>query len=385
MAQKKLIVLGCGRIGATIARDLARDANLAVTVADSAADNLQCAAERAKTANLATLTADLSSAERVQDLVTDFDVVVGALPSRFGYQTLQAVIDAGKPYCDISFLIEDATELSERATSRGVTAVYDCGVAPGLANMIIGHCAAQLDETHNVVYYVGGLPHRRVWPFEYKAPFAPADVIEEYTRPARMIEHGQEVTRPALSEPELLDFPDVGTLEAFNTDGLRSLIHTVPAQNMREKTLRWPGHAELMRALRESGFFSQETLDVGGTAVRPLDLTSRLLFDAWRLDPGEREFTILRVVVEGLLASERVRFTYELYDEYDAATDEHSMARTTGFPCAIVARMLASGEYNNPGVHPPEILGRQSGMLDRIITELEQRGVTLSAKRETVA
>jgi saccharopine dehydrogenase-like NADP-dependent oxidoreductase len=128
-----------------------------------------------------------------------------------------------------------------------VTAVVDCGVAPGLSNMMCGAAAARLDPLESVEIYVGGLPAERHWPFDYKAGFAPWDVLEEYTRPARIVEHGQIVLKEPLSEPELLEFPGVGTLEAFNTDGLRSLAYTLKAPFMKEKTLRWPGHAELMR------------------------------------------------------------------------------------------------------------------------------------------
>ncbi len=180
----------------------------------------------------------------------------------------------------------------------------------------------------------------------------------------------------------MIEFPGVGLLEAFNTDGLRSLLKTIIATNMKEKTLRYPGHIQLMRILRETGFLRKDEIDVGDVKVRPLDLTSKLLFPLWELEPGESEFTVLRVIVEGRKADRRIRYTYELYDEYDASTGQTSMARTTGFPCAIVARMLARGEINEKGVLPPEFLGRQPGMLDKVTKELSARGVHLTSKSE---
>lgn len=371
----KAIVLGCGLVGATMARDLAADESFDVAVVDVSEKNL---ARVAGQGNLRTARADLGTAEHVRSLIKDFNLVVGAMPSTLGFMVLRTVIEAGKPFADISFMAEDALELDALAKERGVTAVVDCGVAPGLANMIIGHCDAELDATDSVAFYVGGLPKRPKWMYQYKAPFAPADVLEEYTRPARLIENGKLVIKPALSEPEIMEFPKIGLLEAFNTDGLRSLLRTIKAPNMKEKTLRYPGHIQLMRILRETGFFRKDEIEVRGVKVRPLDVTAKLLFPMWELEPGEEEFTVLRVIVEGRKSGQRMRHTYDLYDEYDAKTGQTSMARTTGFPCAIVARMLARGEIEEKGVLPPELLGRHAGMMEKMTKELDARGVHIT-------
>ena len=192
------------------------------------------------------------------------------------------------------------------------------------------------------------------------------------------------MVRPALSEPELIDFPRVGTLEAFNTDGLRSLLRTLEVPNMKEKTLRYSGHAALMRVFRETGLFDKKEIEVGGVKVRPLDVTSRLLFPKWAFQPGEEEFTVFRGVIEGGQGGRRLRYTYDLYDEYDRATGTSSMARTTAFPCVIVARMMARGEIREPGVFPPEILARRDGFLDEIVRELKTRGVNLTERIEEI-
>ncbi len=381
---KKAIVLGCGLVGRAIAEDLAADAALEVTVADVSESNL--ARTRAEL-RLKRMQADLSSAEGIARAVAPFDLVVGAMPSALGLMVLRTVIESRRPYADISFMAEDATQLSGLARERGVTAVVDCGVAPGLANVFIGRAAAQLAHVTDAVYYVGGLPRARTWPYEYKAPFAPLDVLEEYTRPARFIEKGEVVTRPALSEPELMDFEQVGTLEAFNTDGLRSLLTTIKADNMKEKTLRYPGHAALMRALRETGYFGREEITLkGGAKVRPIEVTSRLLFPLWELKPGEAEFTLLHVRVAGRdAAGAAVRHVYHLFDQNDPATGHSSMARTTGYPCALVARMILEGRFNEPGVHPPEVLGRDEGIVRDLLRRLETRGVRVESRVEAVA
>ncbi len=370
--KKRAIVLGCGLVGATMARELAADPEFEVTAADFAQSNLDKLRDKI---GIRTLRVDLSDPSGVKEAIVDQDVVLGALPSRIGLQTLDAVIRGGKCYCDISFMPEDARRLDSLARKHAATAVVDCGVSPGLSNMMVGHAVAQLDRADRADIYVGGLPRVRHWPYQYKAPFAPSDVIEEYTRPARIVENGKIVVKPALSDPELMDFPPAGTLEAFNTDGLRSLLETVRVPNMREKTLRYPGHIELMRVLRATGYFDENEIEVKGIKIRPRDLTAKLLFPKWTYEQGEEEFTVLKVQVEGQRAGKPTRYTYDLYDEYDRTNGTSSMARTTGFPCVIVARMLALGRFTDRGVFAPETLAQEKGIFEFMVNELDRRGV----------
>jgi saccharopine dehydrogenase-like NADP-dependent oxidoreductase len=244
-----------------------------------------------------------------------------------------------------------------------------------MSNLILGHLETVLDTVDRFACYVGGLPVERRWPYEYAAVFSPIDVIAEYTRPARVVEHGRVVTHPALSGQELLDLPGVGTLEAFNTDGLRSLLRTVSIPDMSEKTLRYPGHAERMRMLRETGFFSEKPVDVAGQRVRPIDLTSRLLFPAWQLGEGEEDLTVMRVEVEGRREGVRRRHTFDLLDRFDRASTTTSMARTTGYTCTAGVQAVVRGLYREPGLAPPELLGRAAGCYDLFMSHLEQRGV----------
>ena len=180
---------------------------------------------------------------------------------------------------------------------------------------------------------------------------------------------------PALSEPELLDFPGVGTLEAFNTDGLRTLLHTVAAPFKKEKTLRYPGHIEKMRMLREAGFFGTTPLKVGEAMVAPMDLTTRLLFPLWKFEEGEEDFTIMRVIVEGMKDGRSERHVVDLLDRYDRATGTTSMARTTGFTCTAAVRMVAAGLYRRKGISPPEFVGREPGCWPFIRADLARHGV----------
>jgi saccharopine dehydrogenase-like NADP-dependent oxidoreductase len=372
---KRIAVLGCGLVGSTIVRDLARETDLSIVAVDVSLDNL---ANVASLPRVDTRREDLGSAAGVRAAVAGADAVVGAVPGWMGTAVLRAVIEQGIPISDISFAPENPLALDALAKEKGVTAIVDCGVSPGLSNLAVGRAAAKLEQLESAVIYVGGLPVERHWPYEYRIVFSATDVIEEYTRPARLVEGGRIVVKPALSEPEPVSFPGVGTLEAFNTDGLRTLIDTVDAPYMKEKTLRYPGHAERMRMLRESGFFSETPERVGDVEVVPRALTERLLFRAWKRPVHEEELTVLRVTARGRQNGKSVVQTFELYDRTDRATGETSMARTTGFPCSIMAQVLARGEFRRPGILPPELFAGDDAVYAKLVAELARRGVNFT-------
>ncbi len=370
----KIVVLGCGMVGRVVAQDLSDGHDVtAVDVSDRSLARLAGTRVRG-------LRADLADPARVRDAVAGADLVVGAVPGFMGFATLRTVIEAGRNVVDISFFPEEAFDLDEAARAKGVTAVVDCGVAPGMSNLVLGHHLAGM-TVQDFRCYVGGLPVRRDYPFEYKAPFSPADVIEEYVRPARYVENGHVVVKPALSDPELMRFPEVGTLEAFNSDGLRSLLRTAAVPRMIEKTLRYPGHIEYIRALRETGFFSREPLDVGGARVRPLDVTSMILFRDWKLHEDDDEFTIMRMVVAGEEAERQVTYTYDLFDRRDPETGFSSMARTTGFPAAAAARLVVEGRFRRPGICPPEFIGGDEDAFRFMFAYQEARNVRYRVTR----
>jgi saccharopine dehydrogenase-like NADP-dependent oxidoreductase len=374
----KIVVLGTGRVGGAIALDLANDAEFQVTVVDVSPASL----DALKRSDIATLQADLGDAAALERVVKDHDLVVGAMPGSMGLETMRRVLQCKKDIIDISFFGEDPFVLDDLARKNDLVAVMDIGIAPGFWNVIIGYLETVLDELSNCLCYVGGLPVVRTWPYDYKAPFSPSDVVEEYTRPARYVVDGKVVTKPALSEPELIDFPGAGTLEAFNTDGLRTLIKTCKAPMMKEKTLRYPGHIEKMRMLRETGFFSKEPIEVGGAKVRPLDFTSKLLFPVWHLGEGEEDLTVMQVVIEGVRSGKRVRHTYDMLDRYDRATGTTSMARTTGYTCTAAVRAYANGLYRRKGLSPPEYMGREKGVYEFMRDDLAKRNVVLTERVE---
>jgi saccharopine dehydrogenase-like NADP-dependent oxidoreductase len=370
----KVMVLGCGLVGKTIAGDLRK--NFEVTVVDFNTEILK----EMNSNGFRTLQADLSDSNTIKEIIKDHELVVGAVPGFIGYNLVKAVIEAGKNIVDISFFPEDQFTLEQLAIDKGVTAILDCGLAPGMGNIILGYHNANM-EVHEYECLVGGLPVEREWPYEYKAVFSPGDVIEEYVRPARFVKNGGIVIREALSDPELVNFEKVGTLEAWNSDGLRSLLKTMKIPNMIEKTLRYPGTIEYLRVLRETGFFSSEQIEVQGNMIRPVDLTSKLLFPKWKLKPGEKEFTVMRIIISGIENGDRVKYTYSLYDEYDPEAKQTSMARTTGFTCNAAVNLLARKKFDQKGLILPEYLGTDRDNFDFILNYLKERNVDYQMKR----
>lgn len=367
----KIAVLGAGMVGRAIAIDLAHQ--YSVTSFDVSEQSLSLLQQRSNA--VTTVKADLTDYAGYPALLEGFDFAVTAVPGFMGYKTLEAVINAGKNVVDISFFPEDALALDALAKSKNVTAIVDCGVAPGMSNLVLGYHNSRMQVT-SFECMVGGLPKIRVKPFEYKAPFSPIDVIEEYTRPARLMENGEIVTKPALSEAELLQFDKVGTLESFNTDGLRSILFTMGhIHNMKEKTLRYPGHIDLIKNMIAGGFFSEIPVMVNGQPVTPLQFSSQVLINQWKLGTQEPEFTIMRISVTGTENGTPKTVQYDLFDEYDAATQTSSMSRTTGYTCTAGLNLLAKGMFTQKGVFPPELVGSDATCFDFILNYLAERGV----------
>jgi len=261
------------------------------------------------------------------------------------------------------------------AKENNVTVIMDCGVAPGMPNIIAGYHNEKM-AIDSFEYMVGGLPKVRSFPFEYKAPFSPCDVMEEYTRPARYVENGNIVTKPAMSNIEFIEFEKVGTLEAFNSDGLRSLIYTLNTiPDMKEKTLRFPGHIRMIEALKAAGFLNQKPLKVKGKEIIPFDFTSEILYNAWKLNPDDEEFTVMKVTLKGTVEGKAKTIVYDLYDEYDQKEKISSMARTTGYTATAVADMILNGVFSKKGMFPPELMGKYPECFHYILNYLNDRKV----------
>lgn len=367
-----IIVLGAGMVGRTIAIDLTKKHT--VTLADFNQEALQSSKKKCNL--FTTLQLDVTQKENLKQTLQPFDLVVCAVPGFLGFETLKTIIEAKKNVVDISFFSENSLELDDLAKQNNVTAIVDCGVAPGMDNIILGYYNEKLKLT-DFECLVGGLPKVKKWPFNYKAPFSPVDVIEEYTRPARYVENGNIVVKDALTDVELIEFENIGTLESFNSDGLRSIIFTMPhIKNMKEKTLRYPGHVEYIKVLKESGFFNEKKINFNGVEVSPLAFTSKILFNEWKLGETEDELTVMRVTVKGENNKGEVKeITYNLLDRYCTETKTSSMARCTGYTAAAAANLFLEGLFKEKGVFPPELVGKYEACFYYFLNYLEDRNV----------
>ena len=369
---KNIIVLGAGMVGSTIAIDLSNKHK--ITLTDFNQEALSKAEQKCNDLTIQLL--DVTDKNTLQETIKKFDLVVCAVPGFLGFETLKSIIEAEMNVIDISFFSENSLELDALAKEKNITAIVDCGVAPGMDNVILGYYNEKMKLT-DFECLVGGLPKVKKWPFCYKAPFSPIDVIEEYTRPARYIENGKMITREALTDCEFVEFDNVGTLESFNSDGLRSIMFTMPhIKNMKEKTLRYPGHVEYVRVLKESGFFNTKEIEVNGTKISPLNFTSKVLFDEWKLGETEEEITVMRITVKGENTDGKIEeITYTLHDEYCSETKTSSMARTTGYTASAAANLFLEGRFKEKGVFPPELVGKHEDCFHYFLNYLKERNI----------
>jgi len=367
----RIVVLGCGAVGKHMAIDLSKDSNSEVISVDLNREGLE---HLAREYPIQIRVEDLSTVEGVTRAVEDADIVIGSVPYSIGYAMLETVIRSGKNIVDISYFSEDPFSLDDLAKENGVTAVVDCGVAPGLANIILGDHTRKMKVTRYECY-VGGIPKSRNAPLEYKSPFPVLEVLEEYTESGSMVENGKVVNMPMLSETMTIDLDNVGNLACLNSDGLRTLIRTMDIPDMFEKTLRYPGHVEMMRIFRETGFLDLTPIQVKGASVRPIDVTATLLSPLWKYEPGEADLTIMKLVISGEENGKSATYSYYMCDEYDPVTGALSMARTTGYTCTAVTRLVLDGSYSQKGISPPEFVGRVDGCRESVEKYLADRGV----------
>jgi len=374
----KVLVLGCGNIGSVAAEDLAKHLKSAeIVVADKDLTKAKAVAERIKRTNVTWLQLDSANPNALANALKNFDLVMGFLPGNLGYYLVDACINAGKNLVDVSFMAENPLTLHEKAVKANIVAIPDCGLAPGISNVLVGHAVKTLDKVFAIHIFVGGLPEKPVPPLGYVITWSPASLIDEYTRASRIVKAGRIVEAETLSGLEELDFPEVGKLEAFYTDGLRTLLETISGvKEMWEKTLRYPGHAEKIGLLKTLGFFDENRIHFEGVDASPRGLTVRLLEQKlWK--PEVKDIVVLKVEVSGFKSDKRVRFIYNLLDRFDEKNRITAMARTTAYPASIVACSILENRVQEKGVVPPEKLGMNDSLFKIFCSELKKRGVKI--------
>lgn len=376
----KVLVVGCGKVGSEIARDLARESEVdSVIAADSSPENLKRLkdTEKVKTQRL-----NISQKKALQQTMKNADVVCGALPGRIGFQVMMNAVEAGRDVVDISYTPENAFKLNGEAREKGIVVVPQCGVAPGLSNICVGDAYRRVGEMSEVRIYVGGLPQKPVGPLNYRIVFSLEDVINEYSRPVHIIEDGKKKEVDALSGRGFLNFPGVGKLEYFLTDGLGSLPRSFPrVRNMYELTLRYPGHAEMMNTLRVLGFFDRRQMQVDGVEVEPRKLSISLLQESMSLGTPQ-DLLAMKIDVTGKTSRSK-RVSYHVLDYYDSRQKVSAMSRTTAYPCTSVALLVGAKKLGQSGVVTPEKLAQNEGHFKHILSRLKKRRVRVGINSRT--
>lgn len=374
----RYVVLGSGRQGTAIAYDLARNGRAAsVVLADGDADVADAALRRLQalladcTCALSAAQCDVSNRKQVTDLLASADVAVSAVPYRFNVALTDAAIAAECSLCDLggnTAIVREQLERHEAARDAGVSIVPDCGLAPGLGNHLAAHGVASLDEPRHVHVRCGGLPQERVGPLNYKLLFNFQGLINEYSGCGQFLRGGKLVEIPALTECEEITFPEpLGTCEAAVTSGGTSTCpHTFAGklQSYDYKTVRYPGHFAIVRAMFELGCFDERITLGDGREIMPKALLRDLMEDRLAY-PNVRDLVVLRVTVAGVHDGQNAEIQYDLLDRHDERTGFTAMERTTGFPTALVALMQARGDVP-PGARPLEIAVPADAFFDQL-------------------
>lgn len=379
----KALVVGCGKVGSEIVRDLASSREVdSVVAADVNRENL---ARVSRWEKVQTVKSSLGKKKLMLRLMKEADVTCGALPGRLGFDLLQMAAEHGHDIVDISYTPRDPFVLHRRASANDCILVPQCGVAPGLSNMCVGDASNRLRQMRAVRIYVGGLPQKPVPPLNYRVVFSLEDVMNEYTRPVRLIENGHSKTVEPLSGRGYLHFPKVGKLEFFLTDGLGTLTRSFPkVLVMREMTLRYRGHAEIITMLTKLGYFDRRKLKVNGELIEPREVSLGLLRSAF--SAGTREDLLaFRVDVEGLVDGRRVLVRYHLLDRFDPKMGVSAMARTTAYPCTSVALLAGQGRLRERGVVPPEMIAKKQQLFRFVTHRLRAHGVRLGVRTRAVS
>ena len=360
----KIAVLGGGMVGSLIATELAIDYH--VTVFDN---------NKLELGEINTIVRDVTKEEFKKE-VLDYDIAVNCLPGFMGFEMLKKLIDLDISCIDISFMPENCLDLAKKASQKNIIIIPDAGIAPGLSNLIVGNIISK-NNIKDIKIMVGGLPKEKNPPWNYRAPFSPMDVIEEYTRPARAKIDNQVVTKKALSDIQNFEVENIGELEAFLTDGLRTLLDSddkiAQVPNLSEYTIRYPGHAELIKKLIDNGDFSDELIDFEGKKITRREKTSSELFKQWKLT-NEDEFTFMIILA---MTEDGKEISYTVYDERKDGWS--SMSRTTGLTACAFTKLLISKNITAKGILCPEVLGKNDEYYNFVIDYLLEKGISIQS------
>jgi lysine 6-dehydrogenase len=375
----RMLVLGAGQQGSACAYDLLTQTDYEVVLADLNVDSLPALLQPFLGGRLSVRRVDANDRSAIRELMQGIDATMSAFPYYFNLGMAVAAVDSGSHFCDLggnTEIVLQQKELHERAVSKGVSIIPDCGLAPGMVNILAEHGIRQLERPASVRIKVGGLPQNPEPPLNYQVVYSLEGVLDYYTTLSWILRDGQTMQVEALSEVEELDFPGIGRLEAFHTAGGLSLMaqrYEGRLDSMEYKTLRYPGHADAIRLIRELGLLGLEPVDVKGTEIVPREAFMAIVGPLLKKDPSTSPDQVaLRVEVSGEKDGRDVTLRWDLLDRFDASTGTTAMMRTTGYSLSTTAIFQATGRVA-PGVGTPD----ESMPAEPYIQELRKRGIEI--------
>jgi lysine 6-dehydrogenase len=376
----QMLVLGAGLQGSACAYDLLQNpAVTRVRLADLHVEHLPEFLKPYSGTRLIPTQLDVRDRDAVLALMRDSNAVLSAIPYYFNLQLAELSVEAGVHFCDLggnTDIVLEQKKLGERAAKKGITIVPDCGVAPGMVNILAQYGISQMDSVDTVRIYVGGLPQHPEPPLNYQIVYSLEGVLDYYTTRSRVLRNGKQEYVSALSEREPIEFAaPVGRLEAFHTaGGLSTMAERYEGKipTMEYKTLRYPGHAQLMEVMRSLGLLDLEPVDVKGTKVVPRDVFVNVVGP--RLTkPESQDLVALRVIVKGMKNDKPATREFDLIDRYDETHGISAMMRTTGYSLSITGQMQATGQVKPAGVWTPD----ECMPAVEYIAELRTRGIDI--------
>lgn len=379
----RMLVLGAGLQGSACAYDLLAHTDHDVVLADLSVDTLPQFLQPYLGSRLTAARVDATDRAGMREVLQGVSATMSALPYYLNAPLSELALEAGSHFCDLggnTEIVLEQKRLHDRAAAAGLSVVPDCGLAPGMVNILAEHGIRQLDEVRAATIKVGGLPQNPQPPLNYQVVYSLEGVLDYYTTLSWVVRDGKRHQVTALSEVEELEFPGAGRLEAFHTaGGLSTMAQRYEGKipTMEYKTLRYPGHAKTMEMLRELGLFGTEPVDVKGTKVVPRDVFISVVGPTLRKDYEESpDLVALRVEVQGKDGGDEVMLRFDLLDRYDEETGITAMMRTTGFSLAITGVMQAEGRVA-PGVWTPD----EAMPAREYIAALAERGVVIQESR----
>ena len=377
----RMLVLGAGLQGSACAFDLLQNPSVErVVLGDVRLDRLPPFLEKYRgDARLELRNVDARDAASLRGAMANVDAVMNALPYYFNLEVSRLALESGIHCCDLggnTAIVFDQKKLHAEAAAKNVSIIPDCGLAPGMVNILAEAGIKQMDSVKSVRMFVGGLPQNPEPPLNYQVVYSLEGVFDYYTTPSWVLENGKPAQVDALSDLESVSFDaPVGQLEAFHTAGGLSTMATRyegKVQTMVYKTLRYPGHAAIVHAIRELGLLGLEPIDVKGKTVVPRDAFIAAVEPKLRKDRG-RDLVALRVVVEGTKDGQPKKISYDLLDYFDEKNEVSAMERTTGYSLSITGQLQAQRKTNGPGVLTPD----EAIDADLYIAELAKRGIVI--------